>query len=98
MEPKNLQMASFLKGGQQTNQIKNVLEFIQKTMETLSTYERQFQGQLDIEMTQLDIEINLAKTIVCLQIFLISNLNQTGDPKKKITTPFTRSWKHLIMM
>ena len=89
MESKNLQMASFLNGGQQTNQIKNVLEFIQKIMETLSTYERQFQGQLDIEMTQLDIEINLAKTIVCLQIFLISNLNQTGDPKKNHHTIHT---------
>ena len=83
MESKNLQMASFVNGGQQTNQIKNILEFTQKTMETLSTYERQFQGQLDIDMTQLDIEKNLAKTIVCLLIFLISNLNQTGNPKKK---------------
>ena len=52
MESKNLQIVN---GGQQTNQIKNVLEFIQKTMETLSTYERQFQGQLDIEMAQMEI-------------------------------------------
>ena len=27
------------------------LKFIQKTMKTLPTYEKQFQGQLDIEMT-----------------------------------------------
>ena len=51
METKNLQTASILNGVQQTNQIKSVLKFIQKTMETLSTYEKQFQGQLDIEMT-----------------------------------------------
>ena len=43
MESKNLQTASILNGSQQTNQIKNVLEFIQKTMETLSTYAKQFQ-------------------------------------------------------
>ena len=52
METKNFQTASILNGGQQTNQIKNVIEFIQKTMETLSIYEKQFQGQLDTEMTQ----------------------------------------------
>ena len=51
METKNLQTASILNGVQQTNQIKSVLKFIQKTMETLSTYEKQFQWQLDIEMT-----------------------------------------------
>ena len=32
---KNLQKASILNGDQQTNQIKNVLKFIQKAMETL---------------------------------------------------------------
>ena len=37
IESKTLQKASIYNGGQQTNQIKNVLEFIQKTMETLST-------------------------------------------------------------
>ena len=52
MESKKLQKTSIYKGGPQTKEVKNVLEFIQKTMETLSTYERQFQGQLDIEMTQ----------------------------------------------
>ena len=52
METKNFQTASILNGGQQTNQIKNVIEFIQKTMETLSIYEKQFQEQLDTEMTQ----------------------------------------------
>ena len=39
MESKNLQKSSIYKGGTQTKQVKNVLEFIQKTMETLSTYE-----------------------------------------------------------
>ena len=39
MESKNLQKSSIYKGGPQTKQVKNVLEFIQKTMETLSTYE-----------------------------------------------------------
>ena len=48
MATKDLQTASILNGGQHTKQIKNVLEFIQKTMETLSAYEKQFQGQLDI--------------------------------------------------
>ena len=42
METKNLQTTSNLNGGQQT-------------METLSTYEKQFQGQLDIEMTHAKI-------------------------------------------
>ena len=55
MEKKNLQIASILNGGQQTNQIKNILKFIQKTMETLSTYRKQFQGQLDVEMTQMEM-------------------------------------------
>ena len=55
MESKNLQTASILNGGRQTNQIKNVLEFIQKAMETMSTYKKQFQGQLDIEMTQTEM-------------------------------------------
>ena len=31
-----------LNGGQQTNKIKNVFKFTQKTMETLSIYEKQF--------------------------------------------------------
>ena len=48
-------LASILNGGQQTKQIKNVLEFIQKTMETFSAYEKQFQGQLDIEMTHTEV-------------------------------------------
>ena len=48
-------LASILNGGQQTNQIKNVLEFIKKTTETLSAYEKQFQGQLDIEMTHTEM-------------------------------------------
>ena len=39
----------------ESNQIKNVLEFIQKTTETLSAYEKQFQGQLDIEMTHTEM-------------------------------------------
>ena len=52
MESNNLQTASILNGGQQTNQIKKIHEFVQKTMETFSTYEKQFHGQLDIEMTQ----------------------------------------------
>ena len=51
METKNLQIASILNGGQQTNQIKNIFKFIKKTMETLSTYKTKFQGQLDVEMT-----------------------------------------------
>ena len=48
MEMKNLQTVSTL--NQQTNQIKNVFKFIQKTIETLSAYKEQFQGQLNIEM------------------------------------------------
>ena len=52
MDSKNLQIVFILNGGQQTNQIKSVLEFTQKTIETLSTYEQKFQGQLNIEMTQ----------------------------------------------
>ena len=55
METKSLQIASILNGGQKTNQIKNILKFIQKTMETLSTYKKQFQGQLDVEMTQMEM-------------------------------------------
>ena len=47
-------MASIPNGGQQTNQIKN-LEFILKNMETFSTYEKQYQGQLNIEMTQIEM-------------------------------------------
>ena len=35
--------------------IKNVLPFFQRTMQTLSTYERQFLGHLDIETTQTEI-------------------------------------------
>ena len=42
MATKNLQTASILNGGQQTNKIKNVFKFTQKTMETLSIYEKQF--------------------------------------------------------
>ena len=52
METKKLQMVFIINGDQQTNQVKNVLEFIQNFMETLSAYEKEFQGQLDIEMTQ----------------------------------------------
>ena len=52
METKKLQMVFIINGDQQTNQVKNVLEFIEKSVETLSTYEKEFQGQLDIEMTQ----------------------------------------------
>ena len=55
MYTKILQTKSILNGGQQTDQIKNVLEFIQKTMETLSTYKKQFQAQLDIDMTQTEM-------------------------------------------
>ena len=55
MKTKNLQTASILNGGQKINQIKNVLEFIQKTMQILSIYKKQFQGQLDIEMTQMEM-------------------------------------------
>ena len=32
--------------------MKNVSKFIQKSVEIFSTYERQFQGQIDIEMTR----------------------------------------------
>ena len=39
---KHLQMASILNEGQQTNKIKNFLEFIQKAMEALSTHKKQF--------------------------------------------------------
>ena len=42
MATKKLQTASILNGGQQTNKIKNVFKFTQKTMETLSIYEKQF--------------------------------------------------------
>ena len=52
MDSKNFQTTFILNGDQQTNQIKNVFEFIQKPMEKLSTYEKQFQEQLDIEMSQ----------------------------------------------
>ena len=45
-------MVFIINEDQQTNQVKTVLEFIQKSMETLSTYEKEFQGQLDIEMAQ----------------------------------------------
>ena len=39
------------KRDQQKNQATYVLEFIQKTMEALLTYKKQFQRHLDIEMT-----------------------------------------------
>ena len=55
METKILRKASILNEGQETNQIKNVLEFIQKTMETFSAYEKQFQGQLNIKMIQTEM-------------------------------------------
>ena len=48
MDSKNFQTTFILNGDQQTNQIKNVFE----PMEKLSTYEKQFQEQLDIEMSQ----------------------------------------------
>ena len=69
MESKNLQTASILNGGQQKNQIKNVCEFIQKAMETLSTYER---GKTISRATHYrdDLEgnvINLSKTILSIQ-------------------------------
>ena len=52
MDSENLQTVPILNGGKQTNDIKNVLEFIRKTMATLSTYKKEFQGQLDI-MTEM---------------------------------------------
>ena len=69
MESKNLQTASILNGGQQTDQIKNVCEFIQKTMETLSTYElrkaisRAAHYRDDLEGNV----INLSKAILSIQ-------------------------------
>ena len=40
----------------QANQVKIIFEFIQKaTMEALPTYEKQFQGQLDIGMTEMEM-------------------------------------------
>ena len=53
--PKNPQMASTL-GGQTPNntEIINVLTFIQQTMETLSAYNEQLKGKLDINLTHQD--------------------------------------------
>ena len=55
MESKNWQATSILNEGQQTNQIKSFLEFNQKTMETLPTCKKQFQGQLDIKINQMEM-------------------------------------------
>ena len=55
MESKNLQKTSIYNGSQQTKEMKNILQFIQKTMETLSNYKSRFQGQLDIDMTKTEI-------------------------------------------
>ena len=55
MESKNLQKTSIYNGGQQTKEMKNIFQFIQKTMETLSNYKSRFQGQLDIDMTKTEI-------------------------------------------
>ena len=55
METKNLQTNFVLNRDQQTKQIKSVLKFIQKTMEALSIYEKQFLGQLDKEMTRAEM-------------------------------------------
>ena len=52
MGSKNLQTTFILNEDQQTNQIRNVFEFIQKAMEKLSIYKKQFQEQLDIETNQ----------------------------------------------
>ena len=49
---KNVKAASTLIGGTEQIQVQNVIKFIQKTMETLSVYEKQFRGQLNIDMTQ----------------------------------------------
>ena len=44
MKSKNLQTVFILNRGQQTNQIKEAFEFIQKTTETFSTYKNYFKG------------------------------------------------------
>ena len=53
-ESKNGGVAS-TNGGQQQTQLKNVIEFIQKTMLTLSEYEKQLQGQLNITLTPTEM-------------------------------------------
>ena len=53
-ESKNGGVAS-TNGGQQQTQLKNVIEFIQKTMLTLSEYEKQLQGQFNIALTPTEI-------------------------------------------
>ena len=54
--PKNVQIAS-TPGGQATNntEIINVLIFIQQTMETLSEYNEQLKGKLDINLTHQEM-------------------------------------------
>ena len=43
------------KGGQQQTQIKDIIKFIQKTMLTLSEYEKQLQGQFNTALTPAEI-------------------------------------------
>ena len=53
-ESKNVSMAS-TNGGQQQTQVKQVIEFIQRTMLTLSEYEKQLQGQFNLVATPAEI-------------------------------------------
>ena len=51
----NVETASATNGDHQEIQIKQVIDFIQKTMLTLSEYEKHFQSHLNTEMTQMEM-------------------------------------------
>ena len=43
---------AFVDGGKKKHQIKQLLNFIQSTMQTLSEYEKQFQELFNTDLTQ----------------------------------------------
>ena len=47
--------AASVDGGQKQHQIKQVIKFIQSTMQTLSEYEKQFQELFNTDLTQTKI-------------------------------------------
>ena len=64
--------ASIMNEGQQRNQIKNVLEIIQKIMETLSTYKKKQLWRRDDPEGNV---INLSRYSVTTDQFKVSNKN-----------------------
>ena len=58
----NNENAASVEGGQKQHQIKQVIEFIQSTMQALSEYEKQFQELFNTNLTQTETyQVNLPK-------------------------------------